>query len=523
MTRIIELAPWIVAAPYLGALAGGWVVRRHAWTLACAGAGFALVAALAFALLPWLSPQGGGGPPDAAGAVVSVLVAFLGWVIVRYSRRYLEGEPGQLRYVRALAATLGFVLVVVLTRNLAVLLAAWFASSLSLHHLLTFYRERPQAQIAAHKKFLVSRAAELCLVAAFALLLAGAGTLDIPGLSARIAASGELPDGLVIAAVLVALAVVLKSAQLPLHGWLIQVMEAPTPVSALLHAGVVNIGGFVLIRLAEVIAAAPPAQFLLVFVGSVTAVLASLVMMTRISIKVRLAWSTCAQMGFMLMQCGLGLYELALLHLVAHSLYKSYAFLNAGDTVYEARRRDLAVLPAGTQPRRSALPRLLAVPATALLVAASTMAWSALAPGFDLPAVALLIATLGVAPLLWESPGGPSWRQSALGVAAVAAVVQLYFLWHGAFTGLFAPVEPPSGILVGWVAACFAGLYALQAYVVGRPASRLSEVLHRWAYAGFYLDEWFTRFAVRAWPPRDAAIPFVAASRVHPMCREEQA
>lgn len=84
--------------------------------------------------------------------------------------------------------------------------------------------------------------------------------------------------------------------------------------------------GFVLLRVAELIGLVPSAQWLLVIVGSLTAVLAGMVMLTRISIKVRLAWSTCAQMGFMLMEIGLGLYELALLHLVAHSLYKAYAF-----------------------------------------------------------------------------------------------------------------------------------------------------------------------------------------------------
>ncbi len=139
---------------------------------------------------------------------------------------------------------------------------------------------------------------------------------------------------------LLAFAAILKTAQLPLHGWLIQVMEAPTPVSALLHAGVVNMGGFVLLRVAELIGLVPSAQWLLVIVGSLTAVLAGMVMLTRISIKVRLAWSTCAQMGFMLMEIGLGLYELALLHLVAHSLYKAYAFLSSGEAVERARLHD---------------------------------------------------------------------------------------------------------------------------------------------------------------------------------------
>ncbi|WP_264836966.1 proton-conducting transporter transmembrane domain-containing protein, partial [Klebsiella oxytoca] len=130
-------------------------------------------------------------------------------------------------------------------------------------------------------------------------------------------------------------------AVLPVHGWLIQVMEAPTPVSALLHAGVVNLGGFVLIRFAPLLEQAGIARALLLVFGLGTAVLAGMVMLTRISIKVRLAWSTVAQMGFMLLECGLGLYTLAALHLVGHSLYKAHVFLSASTVVRQTRLQSL--------------------------------------------------------------------------------------------------------------------------------------------------------------------------------------
>lgn len=121
-----------------------------------------------------------------------------------------------------------------------------------------------------------------------------------------------------------------------------QVMEAQPPVSALLHASVVNLRGFMLIRLASVIDTTPVAHGFLVVVGCFTATIASLVMTTRISIKVHLAWSTCAQMGFMLLKCGLGLYGLGFLHLLAHSLYKAHVFLGSGDTVNQAKLKRLA-------------------------------------------------------------------------------------------------------------------------------------------------------------------------------------
>ncbi len=110
-------------------------------------------------------------------------------------------------------------------------------------------------------------------------------------------------------------------------------MEAPTPVSALLHAGIINAGGLMLIRTAEVVQASPGSMAALVMLGGFTALFGAVVMLTQSAVKTALAWSTVAQMGFMLLQCGLGLWPLALLHIVAHSLYKAHAFLSAGGAV----------------------------------------------------------------------------------------------------------------------------------------------------------------------------------------------
>ena len=242
-------------------------------------------------------------------------------------------NPGTLR---SLMRTLAAVSLLVVTNNLIVFLAAWVLNSLSLHGLLTLYPDRQPAVIAAHKKFLASRLGDLTLLCGVMLLGSQTGSFEIDEVLQRVSAVHSVPVPLHVAAGLLAFSAMIKCAQLPLHGWLIQVMEAPTPVSALLHAGVVNLGGFLLIRLAPVINTTPMAQDLLVIVGCLTAVISSLVMTTRISIKVHLAWSTCAQMGFMLMECGLGLYGLALLHLLAHSLYKAHAFLGSGGTVQQA-------------------------------------------------------------------------------------------------------------------------------------------------------------------------------------------
>jgi NAD(P)H-quinone oxidoreductase subunit 5 len=469
---------------------------RQPWKIARCTAVAALLATLGNALLALGGSLFAAVAVDAVGMTVALLIALLGWVIVNYSARYLGGEADQVRFVRAMLFTLAAVAVLVVSRHLAIIVLAWSGTSVGLHYLLTFYRERKAAQVVAHKKFLVSRLAELCLVAALLLIYRATGTLTLDGLDNYLQGVAGLPVSLHAAALLCALAAILKTAQLPLHGWLIQVMEAPTPVSALLHAGVVNIGGFVLIRLAELISLAPAAQWTLVLVGSLTAVLAGLVMLTRISIKVRLAWSTCAQMGFMLMEIGLGLYELALLHLVAHSLYKAHAFLSAGETVRIARRNDL-LGPARCL--HSPLRYLGAAGLSGALVAASSAVWAAQLPGLVVPPIALLIVSLGLASLLWLEQGG-SPGLLLRGAVQVIALTQLYFLWHLLFSGLAPAPGPASGPLLAWVVCAFGLLYGSQVWLRCFPRGRFARALFPWAYCGFYLDETFTRLTFRIWP-----------------------
>lgn len=266
---------------------------------------------------------------DAVSAVMLVLVSFIGWIVLRYTATSLDGEDRQGAFTGWMAATLAAVLLLVTAGNLIQLAATWIAASLTLNRLLLFYPSRNGARRAARKKALAARLSEIALAGAVVLLIAGHGTTDIASVLNSID-PGALTSA---AAVLIALAAVLACAQFPMHGWLTEVMEAPTPVSALLHAGVINAGGFLLIRLADLMLAAPGVMALLVMLGGFTALFASLVMLTQPAVKTSLAWSTIAQMAFMIMQCGLALFPLALLHIVAHSLYKAHAFLSAGSAV----------------------------------------------------------------------------------------------------------------------------------------------------------------------------------------------
>ena len=449
---------------------------------------------------------------DALSCIVLLLVAFIGWIIVGYSQTYLAGEHRQAGYIRALLLTLAAVSVVIITNNLLMLALAWLATSLALHQLLMFYSDRRPAQIAAHKKFLASRLADICIFSAIALIGVSLGTLEISEVLTRVTAlsTSTLPVALQIAAALIALTALLKCAQLPLHGWLIQVMEAPTPVSALLHAGVVNLGGFVLIRLAVLISEAPLAQTLLVVVGSITAVVAALVMMTRISIKVMLAWSTCAQMGFMLMQCGLGAYEMALLHLVAHSLYKAHAFLGAGGAVEQARLRQMT----STAPASSLGVSLLSAIAGLGMVAAAAYVWN-IQP-FALPmspallvlaAIVSLALTMLIAPLLTVRNSTSSlfnWGALVL-LASTFSVALAYFGLHYVFSMLVdfpihAGATPVAYGLIIFTLVCFALLFLVQSLIRANPAGKVARRLYPWFYNGLYLDPLFTRITFQVWP-----------------------
>lgn len=512
-----DLLPGLPVVYVLGA-AAVWCWPRRAWALG------RTTTVLAFGLAAGLAAAAVGGwgaaRHDALGAVVALLVTGMGWGIARFSQRYLQGEIGQPRYVRHLLLTLGAVSAIVTTGHLAVIALAWVIGSLAMHQLLTFYPQRAPARVTAHKKFLSSRLADACMLGALVLVWRTCADLSVSGLAhwcAERAPQGPLPLALQAAAVLIVLAVVLKSAQLPVHGWLIQVMEAPTPVSALLHAGVVNIGAVVIMRVAPLMMAVPAARWTLALFGMSTAVGAGLVMMTRISIKVRLAWSTCAQMGFMLTECALGWFDLALLHLVTHSLYKAYAFLSAGEAVQAARLRTLASRAMRLSPAALWARAALAPVAAALVLWACERLWQRVVPGVDLPATALLIAALGLSPLLWKG-----WW---VGLLRVGLLCQLYLLGHlgaAAVTAGTTSVVPvasavPDAAMALWVAGGFLLLYGWQTVLVAHPQGAWSRRLYPLAYAGFHLDEWFTRLTFRLWPARMPRRPAVVGGGAGPM------
>ena len=500
------------AAVFFAAVAARASTVASSWRLARAASLTMVVGAVLAVLVRAVTDDRAGMlvRSDSVGVAMLSLVSFIGWVVIRYSRSYLSGDPYEQSYVARLLATVAAVAVVVVANDLIVLVLAWTATSLALHGLLTFFGDRPVAIAVAHKKFILARCADVAMVAAVVAFASTFRTFRIDRIVSGAVVAGSLPTGARVGIALVALAALLKCAQLPFHGWLIQVMEAPTPVSALLHAGVVNLGGFVLLRFSPVVDRATETRALLVIVGTVTAVVAALVMTTRISVKVSLAWSTCAQMGFMLMQCGLGAWEMALLHLLAHSLYKAHAFLGAGGVVRLTQRKQLAMAPVA--------PTATSVSAAFVVAALTTFGagwmWGSL-PFTEHRSSAFvvlgLIVALAMVPLISVRMKAVGSRVSPKMFAAAIGVPLTYFALHDLFAHIVVGdgSAAPSPLLV-LVAAAFVALFLVQAICAIAPSHPLVTRMYPWVYGGLFIDEAFTRVAFAVWappPPRSRVAP----------------
>lgn len=443
---------------------------------------------------------------NAVTVIMLLLVTFVGAVVSRYARNYLDGEPEQGRFHKWLSLTLAAILTLIVSSNLLMFSLAWIATSLCLHQLLLFYRERRAAVLAAHKKFVASRIGDISLLAAIFLIGSTLNTLEFKDVfHAMESMQGPLPASLQWAAFLVVVSAALKSAQFPFHGWLIQVMEAPTPVSALLHAGIVNAGAFLIIRMSPIMSLSEGAQLLLAAIGLTTLALASLVMLTQTSIKVSLAWSTTAQMGFMLLECGLGLYSLAMLHLVAHSLYKAHAFLASGSGVDSFRAPAIGYPAADFRSGR-----LIVALASGLLITLAVGAAFGITAGQHPAQIAAgAIVAIAVSQLLLQAFGmlnAMGLLLKSLGLAALVSTV--YFGLHAAFEYLMVDsIQParamtgPMQIVLALIVVCiFIALLTLQQLLKSQVRAPWLQAAYLHLYNGLYIDVYITRLLERLWP-----------------------
>ncbi len=283
---------------------------------------------------------------DRLAAVMMVLITGVSLVIHVYSQRYMQGDQGYVRFFSLLCLLTFVLLSLVTSGNLFWLFICWHLVTWLLVLLLSFNEGSFAARMAGRTTLRVQGFGDAALLVGILLIYAKFGTFDLTELFRAIQSSpapllwaGTVFEINSITAItlLILIAVMTKSAQFPFHVWLPGTLEAPTPVSAMLHAGIVNAGGFLVNRLAPLYGIAPMSLHLMFLIGGLTALIGATTMLTQPSIKRTLVYSTMGQMGYMIMECGLGAFALAVFHLCAHGLFKATLFLNSGANIQKAR------------------------------------------------------------------------------------------------------------------------------------------------------------------------------------------
>jgi NADH-quinone oxidoreductase subunit L len=272
---------------------------------------------------------------DPLSAVMLMVITGVGLLIHVYSVGYMSHDRSIARFFSYMNLFIFSMLVLVLAADLVILIIGWALVALSSYLLIGFWYERPSAVIAARKAFITQVIGDVALVIAAFMIFVKLGTLSMPGIFA--AAPGFETGGLYITGICVLLAIgaFAKSAQFPLHTWLPDAMEGPTPVSALIHAAtMVTAGVYLIARFHPLFDRAPVAQGMVACVGIGTAVMAGIIALSQVDIKRVIAYSTMSQIGLMIFAVGIGAYSAGMFHLVTHAVFKALLFMAAGNVIH---------------------------------------------------------------------------------------------------------------------------------------------------------------------------------------------
>jgi NADH-quinone oxidoreductase subunit L len=376
---------------------------------------------------------------DPVSLTMMLIITGVGGLIVWYSMGYMKGEDEERRYFAYMAFFVFSMLMLVMGGNLLLLLVGWGLVGLASYLLIGFYHDRAEAVAAAKKAFIMNAIGDAAMALGFFLLIAKTGSLDFSTTFAA-ASNGELSSS---TANLVALGLlggaIAKSAQLPLHTWLPDAMEGPTPVSALIHAAtMVTAGVYLIVRTHSIFEAAPDVQHLAAILGAVTLLGAGLIALVQWDIKRVIAYSTMSQIGYMFLAVGVGAYDLGMFHLLTHAFFKALLFLAAGIIIHRlAGEQDIR--------RMGGLRKIM--PATSFMFLIGTL------------------ALMGIPPL------SGFWSKDAILASALATGGALgWFLY-----------------LAGLVGALLTGMYALRLYLIvchGEPSPLVLE--HTGDHAGVH-------------------------------------
>ena len=411
---------------------------------------------------------------DGLTAVMWVTVTFFSGIVHSYSRRYMAGDPAIERFFGRVFAFTLVVMVLVAAESLLLFAVAWLAMGLVMADLVGHVENWPQAAAAgalARRYFLASSA----------LLAAGLGTLwwatGATTVSGVASAVGTAPSTVVLlAAGALLLSAMVQSALVPFQAWLLASMTAPTPASALMHAGFVNAGGILLVRFAPVVTAEPAFALLVAAVGAASALLGKLLKSVQVDVKTRLGCSTVGQMGFMILQAGIGFFGAAIAHLVLHGFYKAYLFLSSGEEVEHTSPGDASRTTGGPGAVGTVVVALTALAGGAVF-AGITGKGTSLDSGLLLTGLVVLTTMHATQQALRNDALPAGYRYGAVPLVflpAVAVYAAVYVAITAVMAGLPVVTAPAELTVVhGVIAAAFLAAYVAIETGVYRHSDRL--------------------------------------------------
>jgi NADH-quinone oxidoreductase subunit L len=467
---------------------------------------------------------------DPLSSTMLVVVSTVSFLVQLYSVGYMRGDDGFARYFTYMGLFVAAMLGLVIADNLLLIYICWELVGICSYLLIGFwYRNRAPAN-AAKKAFIVTRFGDLGLLLGIVLIWNSTGTFDIQALATRV---GTLQTGfLTTVALLVFFGAMGKSAQFPLHVWLPDAMEGPTPVSALIHAAtMVAAGVFLVARLFFLFQASPVALGVVASIGTLTALMAATIALVQNDIKRVLAYSTISQLGYMMLGLGVGGVTVGIFHLGTHAFFKALLFLCAGSVIHAAHTQDMREM-GGLHDRMKVTSWTTIIGALALAgIAPLSGFWSKdeiLASAFRSGNILLLVVGVAVAGLtafymfrLWymtfsgsaRSEGAAHAHESPFVMALPLVVLASLAVVAGAvnlpgsnmLTGFLTPGAPHEPFLLGLAAVSLGvallGVMTAVALYRGSPAAdpitRLPRVLYNFLAHKWYIDDFFEGVVAR--------------------------
>ncbi len=436
---------------------------------------------------------------DSLTAMLLLVVSTVGFLVHVYSIGYMDGDRGFWRFFAYLNLFMFSMLLLILGDNFLMLYVGWEAVGLCSYALIGFWYKKPSAAGAAKKAFVVNRIGDVGFGLGVMMIWVNLGTLSFREVFDQI---GTLDEGTItIIALLLFAGAVGKSAQFPLHVWLPDAMEGPTPVSALIHAAtMVNAGVYMVARSNPIFAEAPTAMWVVAIIGTFTAIFAAAIALTQNDIKKVLAYSTVSQLAYMFMALGIGAWVAAIFHLVSHGFFKGLLFMGSGSVIHGAGGEQDMRYMGNLRERMPWTYRTMVIGSLALagipIFAGFFSKDEILAEAFNrgylvFYAVGIVVAFMTafytfrmIFMTFWGSWRGPKAVWDHVHESAMTMVAPLMILSvPTVLAGLFLGIPPEGGLIHTWLEEVFHDAEEAHAGVL--PGSVLDEALSHGEHHGF--------------------------------------